>query len=159
MRSKRYKNNKNRLHKKQTESHTASTGKGNYGRLQAPGGQRGQRAIPPDGFTAFSLGQHCRERQDINGIPLSYRTSPFSRGTFVCTYKCWRKQRAIPPDGFTAFSPGQRCRERQGINGIPLSYRTFPFSRITGRCGHRPLRNFPFQGGLGRTMFAPTVLR
>ena len=33
----------------------------------APGGQRGQRAIPPDGFTEFSLGQCCRIRQSLNG--------------------------------------------------------------------------------------------
>ncbi len=38
---------------------TASTGKGNYRRLQAQADSEG-RAIPPDGFTAFSLGQCCQ---------------------------------------------------------------------------------------------------
>lgn len=38
---------------------TASTGKGNYRRLQAQADSE-ERAIPPDGFTEFSLGQCCR---------------------------------------------------------------------------------------------------
>ena len=45
----------------------ANTGKGNHGRLQAPGGQREKRAIPPDGFTVFSPGQCCRICQSIIG--------------------------------------------------------------------------------------------
>ena len=38
------------------KSNIAGTGKGKQGRLQAPGGQRGKRAIPPDGLNKFSLG-------------------------------------------------------------------------------------------------------
>ena len=45
---------------------TASTGKGNYRRLQAQADSE-ERAIPPDGFTKFSLGQCCRIRQSLNG--------------------------------------------------------------------------------------------
>ncbi len=36
-------------------------------RLQAPGGQRGQRAFPPDGFTVFSPEQCYRICQSITG--------------------------------------------------------------------------------------------
>ena len=64
--------------------------KANKSVCAAKGGQRGQRAIPPDGFTAFSLGQRCRERQGINDIPLSYRTFPFSRITGRCGHRLLR---------------------------------------------------------------------
>ena len=63
---KRRKNNKTHLHKQHIECHITSTGKGNYRRLQAQADSE-ERAIPPDGFTEFSLGQCCRVRQSING--------------------------------------------------------------------------------------------
>ena len=54
--------------------------KANKSVCAAKGGQRGKRAIPPDGFTAFSLGQRCRERRGINGIPCPIGHPPFQGG-------------------------------------------------------------------------------
>ena len=128
----------------------ANTGKGNHGRLQAPGGQREKRAIPPDGFTVFSPGQCCRICQSIIGRTMfaptvflfkSHRSMWASTPTVITQLQLhgkyrqgqlWRlqapggqrEQRAIPPDGFTVFSPGQCCRERQSIIGRTMKKRT-----------------------------------
>ena len=54
------------------------TGKGNNRRWQAPGGQRGQRAIPPDGFDMAALENYCPRaslRGDV-GIALTPYLTP-----------------------------------------------------------------------------------
>ena len=45
--------------RKRLNINITDTGKGNNRRWQAPGGQRGQRAIPPDGFDMAALENSC----------------------------------------------------------------------------------------------------
>ena len=78
MHGKRHKNNKNRLYKQHIECHITSTGKGNYRRLQAQADSE-ERAIPPNGFTEFSLGQCCRIRQSVIGRTMFAPTMSLSR--------------------------------------------------------------------------------
>ena len=52
------------------------TGKGNNRRWQAPGGQRGQRAIPPDGFDMAALENCCPQassRGDVGVLPTYFK--------------------------------------------------------------------------------------
>ena len=63
------------------KSSVIGTGKGKQRRLQAPGGQRGKRAIPPDGLNKFSLGQCFPERRgDVACYPWASLPSPFPLG-------------------------------------------------------------------------------
>ena len=53
---------------KHLNANITDTGKGNNRRWQAPGGQRGQRAIPPNGFDMAALENRCPRASLQGGI-------------------------------------------------------------------------------------------
>ena len=61
------KNSIDRLHRQQAKKPALQVPERATMAFASPGGQRGKRAIPPDGFTVFSLGRCCRKCKGIIG--------------------------------------------------------------------------------------------
>ena len=89
-----------------------NTGKGNNRRWQAPGGQRGQRAIPPDGFDMAAL----EITLDVKIPPALCATSLFKGGFFTQAFSHSFQGRLIAVDLQTPYFIKSPACTRKHLN-------------------------------------------